>query len=989
MPKNLTSQAFETQYARLNESQKEAVDTIEGTVMVIAGPGTGKTQVLTLRIANILLRTDVGPSAILALTFTNAAAANMRKRLLDIIGSAAYDVNIFTFHSFANYLIEQNPEYFPRIAGFQNAAEVEQIDIIRTCIDETDLVHLTLLGDPYGYVGDIRQGITHLKREGIDAEAFSLWIKKEREEFEARPDRYHEKGPHKGKMKGEHQKTLKYIERGGELAIVYALYQKKLAERHRYDYDDALLAFIETLETHEDFLRSLQERYLYFLVDEHQDTNGAQNRILELLTTFFDAPNLFVVGDEKQAIFRFQGASLANFLYFEKKFRNVKKINLSLNYRSHQGILDSAHSLIGHNTEGLAGELSAVRGAGDKIKIFSFGSDEAELLFVADMVRDKLAQGTPAHEIAVLYRFNMDAAPIAEFFERLGIPFVIESGQGVFEDHDIKKLNYLFEAIADLSNNEAVARSLFLDLFDVDVSDVHTVLSVAKRREADIYAVIEKPASLELVDQKKLHAMLDHLKLWHKASVNEPFARFFERVVRESGILTSIQNAPTHAEKFDKLSRLVEEIKAYAQKNSDYGLRDYITMLDIFKTHHVALEAKPRQGAERVRLMTAHKAKGLEFEVVIIVNAYDGHWGHRRESSFFNLPYGGTDTPTAKNGIDDERRLFYVALTRARSDACITYATMAPDGRTRVPSQFIEEIKDEYKELHVHETDAALHPFATVPVTTQASKEKYAAFVRSHFESRGLSATALNAYLSCPWKWFYRHFFRMQFVYTVSQMKGNAVHGALQNFFDRKNTDPDIGLDFLLERLDYHISKQVFTTREKEHVRLDARNALTGYFETYHRSWTYPTVNEFFIKGALLDGIRLTGKLDKLELLSESQVNVIDYKTGKPKSRNHIEGKTKAQGAGDYKRQLVFYRILLERMHDPRYVMQQGVIDFVEPTDAGRYAQIPFEISDEETHELEAEIRRVADEIMTLSFWDTRCDTVGCEECSLRDLLGA
>lgn len=986
----ISTAEFEKLYARLNESQREAVDTIEGTVMVIAGPGTGKTQVLTLRIANILLRTDAGPSAILALTFTNAAAANMRKRLVSIIGSAAYDVNIFTFHSFANYLIEQHPEYFPRIAGFQNASEIEQLDILQEGVDALSLTHLSLLNDRYAYVQDIRGGITHLKREGLSADAFTAWVQKERMQFDARTDLFHEKGAHKGKMKGEHQKTLKHIERNEELSEIYTFYEKALTERKRYDYDDALLAFIEALEKNEDFLREVQERYLYFLVDEHQDTNGAQNRILELLTTFFDTPNLFVVGDEKQAIFRFQGASMANFLYFEKKFRDVKRINLTANYRSHQGILDSAHSLIGHNAVGLSSELTSMQGAPEKIKVFSFGSDEEELLFLADSVRAKIADGVPPEEIAVLYRNNVDAGPVAEYFERLGIPFVIESGQGVFNDPDIKKLNYLLEAVADLSDNDAVAKTLFLDLFDVDVSDVHTVLSAAQRSGQDLYAVMQHAKKLELVDPAQLTHVLDLLKKWHKASINEPFARFFEQVVRESGILTHIQTSSSHTEKFDKLTRLLDEIKTQTQSNPEYALKDYVKMLTILKSHHVALDAKPRHVSGRVRLMTAHRAKGLEFAYVYIINAYDGHWGNKRNSSFFHLPYGGgTGEPIAKGGdIDDERRLFYVALTRAKLDATISYALHASDGRVRVPSQFIAEIQDEYKEVLERDGEKNIHPFSIAPVSGKAGKEKYADFVRAHFETRGLSATALNAYLTCPWKWFYRHFFRMQFVYTVSQMKGSAMHGALQNFFDTKNTDAHVGLDFLLNRLEYHLAQQAFTARERERVRLDARNALTGYFETYHSSWTLPTVNEFFIQGALLDGVRLTGKLDKLEVLPDGEhVNVIDYKTGKPKSRNHIEGKTKSPGAGDYKRQLVFYRILLERMHDPRYIMKEAVIDFVEPTESGSYKREAFVIEDTEVQELEADIRRIADEITHLSFWDMRCDDKACEECGLRDLL--
>jgi DNA helicase-2/ATP-dependent DNA helicase PcrA len=350
---------FERLYNILNKEQKDAVDSIEGPVMVVAGPGTGKTQILTLRIANILRKTDIPADAILALTFTNAAAANMRKRLVSIIGSDGYNVSIFTFHSFANHIIETFPEHFGEITGRTNCSEVERIDIVRSIIKNGRFQILKPINEPYHNVPNIISAISHLKSEGITPETFFAWIKKEREKLEKTEDLYHEKGAHKGKMKGKYQKMFKDLDKDEELALLYEKYQKELIEKKRFDFDDSLLTLIDTMEKDEDFLRELQEEYQYFLVDEHQDTNGAQNRILELLATFFETPNLFVVGDEKQAIFRFQGASLENFLYFEKKFKNVKRITLQTNYRSHQGILDASEDLIQKSAEGIQAPLTS------------------------------------------------------------------------------------------------------------------------------------------------------------------------------------------------------------------------------------------------------------------------------------------------------------------------------------------------------------------------------------------------------------------------------------------------------------------------------------------------------------------------------------------------------------------------------------------------------------------------------------------------------
>ncbi|MFM2357453.1 MAG: hypothetical protein RJA61_190, partial [Candidatus Parcubacteria bacterium] len=338
---------FDSAYKTLNKAQKQAVDTIEGPVMVVAGPGTGKTQILTLRIANILLKTDTAPENILALTFTESGVLSMRKRLSRIIGTVAYRVSINTFHGFANEIIQNNPEEFPHIIGSRSTTDIEQIGIVEKILQENDFEFLKPYGDQNYFVKPILSGINDLKREGIDTENFKGLIKKAQDEFVSIVDLYHEKGAHKGKMKGVYKDLEKVISKNKELSKIYDIYESSLRKAKLYDYNDMIMEVLRALRSNEDLLLRLQEQHQYILVDEHQDTNNAQNKILELLASHFaPRPNLFVVGDEKQAIFRFQGASLENFLYFKKLYPETVLISLVENYRSTQSILDGAHSML-------------------------------------------------------------------------------------------------------------------------------------------------------------------------------------------------------------------------------------------------------------------------------------------------------------------------------------------------------------------------------------------------------------------------------------------------------------------------------------------------------------------------------------------------------------------------------------------------------------------------------------------------------------------
>ncbi|MBP9669729.1 MAG: ATP-dependent helicase, partial [Candidatus Pacebacteria bacterium] len=356
------SPVFSKLYRGLNAAQKQAVDTLDGPVMVVAGPGTGKTQILTLRIAHILRETDTPPDAILALTFTESGVTAMRKRLVRIIGSEAYRVGIFTFHGFCNEIIRRYPEDFGRIIGAEPTTDIEKIDILRSIIEGHTFEHLKPFGDTFYYVNDLRQAISELKRENVTPDKLRTSLSAARRSFEATEGLYHERGAHQGKMKGIHEVAAKRLARTEELLVVYEAYQEALRAKRLYDFDDMIVEAVSALETNPALLLRVQEEYHYLLADEHQDANTAQNRLLELLASFHERPNIFVVGDEKQAIFRFQGASLDNFFYFKKLYPEASLIALTEGYRSGQKILDASHSMI--QKDGVEGRIPLVSRAG-------------------------------------------------------------------------------------------------------------------------------------------------------------------------------------------------------------------------------------------------------------------------------------------------------------------------------------------------------------------------------------------------------------------------------------------------------------------------------------------------------------------------------------------------------------------------------------------------------------------------------------------------
>ena len=994
-PAPKSSQEFEKLYSVLNVPQKKAVDAIEGPVMVIAGPGTGKTTILTLRIANIIFKTDTDPSNILALTFTESGAYAMRRKLLKIIGPSAYKVNIHTFHGFAESIIQEYPDYFPRIIGSAIITEAEQIKIIEKIISSRKIKILRPYGDPTYYIRSVLSEIHMLKRENISPNILSKSIK----------DDISLQDSNKSKLsRVEIEKIEKRNLKNLELAFVYDKYERELDAQKYYDFDDMLLELIRVIESNATFKLMLQENYHYILADEHQDANAAQNRILELLSDFHDSPNLFIVGDDKQAIYRFQGASLENFLYFSRKYKDAIVIELEHNYRSHQGILDASHSLI-ENNPAIPGhkraKLISLQIGAKLIFIDEFASMNDELEYTAMLIHNLIKKGEKPEEIAILYRENKEAEAVSNALRAHDILHRIESDHNILNDIDSVKIIILARAINDLSNSEYLGQALLLPEMKCDPANVATICNLANRENKPLHLIIKQTKGSEL---KEIKSAYENMVRWARESEMIAFPEFLQKLIQETNIFAAIAAAPNSLERLSSLEALFNRIIKVAQSKKTFFIKDFIEYINIVNTHGILTKRTFVEHVGGVRLMTAHRSKGLEFNHVFIVNTIDGLWGNHSRRNHFTIPIIEYARDTGR--IEDERRLFYVAMTRARESVNISYARSNGE-KENIPSQFISEINPK---LLAFEKPVILEHFQLFEKRIQTPHGKPSVsilnkdYIRAKFTAQPFSVTHLNNYLTCPWQYFFVNLIRIPQAPSKHQMYGTAIHAALRSYFEAYKDGRNFTKKQLVDIFRFNLEKQPLSKDDRKESFDKGKEALEGYFEAYSGLWGRHLMTEYPIKGveievnlkedslgfgaqevdAELVKIQLTGKLDKIEFIDDTNVVVIDWKTAKPKSRNEIEGRTRSAD-GNYKRQLVFYKLLLEETK--KFNMKYGEIDFIAPNEKRKYKKERFEIDLEEVEKLKTEIRRVSLEIMNLDFINSNCSNKDCEYCRLGKML--
>ena len=981
--------SFDTAYQKLNTAQKQAVDTIDGPVFVLAGPGTGKTQILTLRIANILRMTDTPPEAILALTFTESATMHMRERLTKLIGSRATRVRIHTFHGFAQLLVEHHPDHFPRIIGSHIATDIERAEIMDDVLLHASVKYLKPFGDPMYYHKLSLGAISTMKREGVTVDVLAERVKQAEDDFEALPDTTHKKGVYAGKLKGKYEKLKKQIAKTRDLLTVYTAYEARLFKQKRYDFDDLMLEAVRALSEGSAFLREVQESIFYVLADEHQDANIAQNSLLELLINYQENPNLFIVGDEKQAIYRFQGANLDTMHHFRELFKGTQIIPLSENYRSTQTILDVALSLISASSDTHLSHVplrSQVKHDTDEhLTVIEAATPNDEGAYIANDIKQHLLAGVQSEDIAVLLRRNKDVTAFATLLRKHGVP-VIGTEQNIFENRFVKALVRFLTVINEPADTQ-FAGILALPNFHLSISDIWRITSTARRLRIPIISLLASPRELStaLVHDgdtvQRLYKLIDHLA--HKASIERP-AVIASEAMKAPGILDSALQAPDSEESIGALRACLDMFDDLSEREHDALLPRALSQIALACDKGISQKSRFIESFNRVKVMTIHRSKGREFSLVYVPRFTDNKWGGRAHANHFHLP----GVLTTESEIEDERRLFYVAITRAKKHCTISYARSKEDGSSTNPASFISDIDASYI-TYITPLSAPEFPLRQMNINSKKNlpTDDERATLVSAFLSQGLTPTALNNYLDCPWHYFYVNLLRIPESENKFMLFGTAIHATLKYYADKRTSGEDIPPKKLIVFISGLLANAPLTTEQLKELMEKGEQALSSWWEERHSSWPNKIETEKPIEVTIKTSsgdIPVHGKLDRIDYTDDG-IMVVDYKTGKPKTRNTILGKTK-NADKNYLRQLIFYKLLLAKASEP-VDMRYGIIDFIQPDEKGKIHKEVFDITDEYVTELLETIERVAHEIQILSFWNATCDKADCVWCSLRNSL--
>jgi DNA helicase-2/ATP-dependent DNA helicase PcrA len=660
----------------LNQNQRQAVETLEGPVLTIAGPGTGKTQVLALRIVEILkTQPDISAGNILCLTYTNAGVIAMRKRLLEFIGPEAHKVQIHTYHSFCNQVIQENIEHFD-IREAENISELEQYELCEQILDDLPADHLFFHKSSYHHIKDLLGLFSTLKSEGWNEAIIKENVAEYLKEIPDRPEfQYKRKykefnaGDPNPKKIAEEEERMKKLVMGAEL---FTKYQKMMTESGLYDFQDMILWVIKKFEQDERMLALYQERYQYILVDEFQDTNGSQKKILDLLCNFWNDPNVFVVGDDDQSIFRFQGANMRNIMEFIEQYqKSVQIITIDQNYRSSQKILDIAEHIIQKNSERLVTEIpnasKHLTAQNPKYKdcpesptLIEYENPYHQEYGILNELKALQKNGEDLSEGAVIYQNHSQAENLIKACEKEGIPIQVKEMQNILDTPIIQQVLELLEYFAEeaknpLSREDILFRSLYFSVFAISHADIIrlTLWRRADPKNRFFKLAITDPEVLGAIEginnPKKLLTMGEIFSGLEEDFHNIPFLRFFENLLEKSGFLHFALNHEEKSFLLRCLSTLFRMAKEDARKKPGLSAEGFLTKIRRIKTHGLNIPIEKSHSEKNgVHFLTAHSAKGLEFERVYLLGVEKRVWDQKQRNGGFSFP----DTLTLSNEGD-------------------------------------------------------------------------------------------------------------------------------------------------------------------------------------------------------------------------------------------------------------------------------------------------------------------------------------------------
>jgi len=860
----------------LDPDQLRAVTHDQGPLLVVAGAGTGKTQVITRRIAWLIATRRAKPSEILALTFTDKAADEMALRVDQLVPYGYTDTQIATFHAFGDRLIRDHALQLGLPPDVRVLSRAEAVIFLREHLFEFELDAYRPLGDPTRFLAALVTLFSRCKDEDISPEAYQQHAAR----LSAEAALVDAETGVDGAAASEE------AARQAELARAYARYQELLAQNGFIDFGDQVALALRLVRESPSARSAIAGRFRYVLVDEFQDTNRAQ---AELVTALAEPHrNVTVVGDDDQAIYAFRGAAIENILEFRDRYPTARTVVLRRNYRSLGPILDASYRLIRFNDPdrlevrtGIAKRLRPQRreaGMAVQLEPFATGSEEADWI-AADIAR-RIAGGGAPRDHAVLVRANGHADPILRALNVAGVPWRFSGSSGLYARPEVRLLLSFLRTVADPHSSVDLYALAASDVYAIDGEDLTGVVNTARRRNRSVWDVLEEverqPGILRLAPASRagIHRLVTDVARFTSMAHERPAGEVLYAFLRDSGLLARLAATATTAadEGLGNIARFFDLIRAQSAVLADDRAMFVAQHLEtLIEAGDDPATADLDPDADAVAVLTVHKAKGLEFPIVYLPGLVSGRFPGNGRGEPLPLPagLGRGYPPTPERALAEERRLFYVAMTRARDELVLTHAADYGGSRARRVSPFVLEALD-------------LPASAATPGTgavTPAPEERLARFaavdvpVAARSTSRGeplmLSFGQVDAYLSCPLRYKYGHVLRIPTPPHHALIYGSAMHKAVQVFHHRHARGHVMSEAELDEVLESAWSNEGFVSREHEEARLEAARAALRRFreEQLRPDAVIPTYveREFAFD---LDGDRVRGRWDRVDIES-------------------------------------------------------------------------------------------------------------------------
>ncbi len=1029
-----------------------AVDWIDGPLMVVAGPGSGKTELLSVRVANILRKRDIPAGSLLCLTFTDAAALNMKKRLVEMIGEKGYKVPTFTFHSFCKEVMSSYSEYFYDGANFNLADEITKTELLEEILQDADYDDPLKSSHPelgFVYLKPLKRMIPELKKAGITPEELreSLEVNQKvidkinpfisdtfsnrvsnsmRDEIVELIDKLRKMEVDfpleqfkplneilanslsktlevettkeitawknewtKRKKEGRVLRDKYYIEKHKSLVNKYEKYEEEMHKRGLYDFSDLILDVIRVLEKEESLRYELQERYQYIMVDEFQDTSGVQMRLLKNLTADepHDKPNVCVVGDDDQAIYRFQGAEISNILNFKESYSEVNVITLKNNYRSGKEILEKAKTVISKGEERLESKLKEVdknlvavnKNLEEEVDAKSFKTKEEEYSYVVNRVKSLIDRGVDPQEIAVMARKHKILKEIAPYFSEAEIPIYAERKVNVLENELIRQIIeiirfavYLLDGDKDKAD-QLLPEILSYPFWDLKRKDLWRLARDAYQNGSSWFEEMERGSFQEIADflsdlaQKSRYKTAEEIfdyAIGNKGK-GSPIKRYYFNK-------EALKEDPTRYFKFlSALKRFTSELRGYKEGRL-LKARNILEFFDRHRENGIAInDTNPLiTDSKAVSLITANSSKGREFEAVFLLSCQEEIWAKGGRSSRLPLPSNiPLNIPETR---DDHLRLFYVSLTRAKRFLTITAHLKKENGRGYSPLEFIDHFDMEEKAVEVgyRSLEVSRKGYHSPPF--KASEKE---LLKPLAENYLLSSTGFNKYLNVadngPEDFLQDTLLRFPTKKHPAASYGTAIHETINRIYeDLKNKGEIPSREFVLDTFKKFLKKERLSEDDFSEYSKRGTDSLKAFYQSKIESFNVDDLTEksFRNQGVVIEGHRLTGKIDKI-VKQGRDIEVADFKTGKPiESWNPRKAYDKIK-AWKYRNQLIFYKLLIESSSEfEGSVVKKASLEFVEPNEDGKIITLPAEIKDEEVERMKKLIKIVGDRIKKLDF---------------------